>query len=129
MSASASDIARLRRMVAEPTNTTYTDTLLGEAILRYPLPDADGHMTDSDLWVATYDLNAAAAEIWQEKAAALVGRADFSADGGSYSDSQLVEQAERQARYYLSRRSAYTIRLKKWPVETTESEESEDNEV
>jgi hypothetical protein len=129
MTASASDITRLRRMVAEPSATPYSDTILGEAIQRYPIADSDGHMPDSDLWSATYDLNAAAAEIWQEKAAALVGKTDFAADGANYSDSQAVEQAERQVRYYLSRRCVSTIKLKKWPVEKNETDESEDNEV
>ena len=123
MTASADNIARLRRMVAEPATTIYSDAALAAVIERYPVPDQNHRMPTSMVsdsayaWVPTYDLNAAAAEIWQEKAAALVGNTDFSADGGNYSDSQKVDQAERQVRFYLSRRNAHTIRLIKWPPE------------
>lgn len=112
MTATAADIARLRRMVAEPTDAGgYLDVVLAAAIERYPLLDADGYdSTDAD-WVATYDLNSAAAEVWQEKAAALTGNFDFSADGASFSRSQAHAQAAKQARYYAARRMPTTITL------------------
>ncbi len=42
MAASAEQIARLRRMVAEPTTATYTDDDLAAYIAAHPLMDANG---------------------------------------------------------------------------------------
>lgn len=118
MSASAADIAQLRRMTAEPTTTTYSDAVLTTVIEKFPIPDSLHFMPEEeDDWTPTYDLNAAAAEVWSEKLAALQGNTDFSADGGNYSDSQKFDQADRMVRFYLSRRSSHTIHLKKWPPE------------
>ena len=140
VSATADQIAQVRRMVAEPTTTTYTDLAIKAAIERYPQMDefgqepwiwtvVDGVKTrsENDDWVDTYDLNAAAAEIWQEKSGTLTATTDFSADGGNYSDSQKYSQAMSQARFYLSRRSAKTVRLIKWPLEGNESDEPSSN--
>jgi len=97
---------------------------LAAYIERYPLTDARGQESytwdvstvppshvDNTAWVQTYDLHAAAADVWNEKAAALAHLYDFSADGGSYSRSQGVAQAQAQARYHLARRNLNTIRL------------------
>ena len=111
MAASAADIARLRRMAAEPTTTTYTDAVLSTTIERYPVRDADGLApTDTD-WTATYDLNAAASDVWSEKAAALATAFDFTADGGSFQRSQSAKQAQLMASYYRSRRYARSVVL------------------
>lgn len=113
MAASAADIASVRRMVAEPTTATYSDATLTTIIERYPLPDAsnelpmdeDGTTVNSE-WVATYDLNAAAADVWMEKAAALAGGYDFTADGATFNRSQAMKQAREMASFYRSRRYA-----------------------
>lgn len=122
--ATAAQIAEMRRMCAEPTTATYSDVDLAAYIERYPLTDVRGQepytwdvstmppsQVDNDAWVPTYDLHAAAADVWNEKAAALAHLYDFSADGGSYSRSQRVTQAQAQARYHLARRNLNTIRL------------------
>ncbi len=104
-------IARLRRMADEPmpqesgVEPVYSDEVLAEYIEAYPLPDLDGNLPDLDTWTPTYDLNAAAADVWEEKAAALARRHDFSADGGRFNRSQQYEQALKQARHYRSRRA------------------------
>lgn len=136
MTATADQIAQLRRMVAEPTTTTYSDVVLGGYIEKYPLMDEKGcepyyldyqsvppTRTPELDWIPTYDLNMAAAEIWAEKTAALAMTTDFNADGGSYSDSQKYQQAANQVHYYLSRRSASSIRLFKWPPERIHAHE------
>jgi hypothetical protein len=128
VSATAAQIARLRRMVAESTTTTYTDDDIAEAIERYPLIDERGlapyawdtsttppHQDATDGWIPTYDLNAAAADIWEEKAATIAGFYDFSADGQSFSRSQAVTQAMQQAARYRSRRSPKTITARPEP--------------
>lgn len=134
----AAQIAQLRRMVAEPATTTYSDALLTSLIESYPTLDENGespriHAADSarpvtytaymdplDLianqdWIATYDLNAAAAQIWEEKAAVPAADFDFTADGGNYSRSQVYEQAMKQARHYAAKRKAGAITLKPEP--------------
>ncbi len=45
----------------------------------------------------SYDVYAAAADIWQAKAAHVAERFDFSADGASFSASKLIDQYERMA--------------------------------
>lgn len=119
----AAQIAQVRRMVAEPTTTTYSDALLTAIIEGYPTIDANGQMpfywsaaippaqVVNVLWVATYDLNAASGQIWQEKAAVPAADFDFNADGGSYTRSQVYEQAMKQARFYNARRNGKTITL------------------
>lgn len=113
MALTAAELARLRRMVAEPTDANgYTDSVLTAAAERCPLPDADGYDPDHADWVATYDLAGAAADVWTEKAAGLAGSFDFSADGGSFTRSQAYGQAQQQATYWRSRRAAVARRLK-----------------
>ena len=121
MTATAAEVARVRRMVNEPTETVYDDDLIEELIEMYPLTDARGEdpfiesqttpgtLDDNPDWIATYDLNAAAADIWAEKASVLSQDYDFQADGGKYSRSQAYDQAMRQSRYYRARRSIGTI--------------------
>lgn len=128
MAATADQVARLRRMVGEPTEATYTDEALEDAIERYPLEDARGEgpwvestTTPGTLeanpdWTPTYDLNQAAADVWQEKASAFVGAFDFSDAGQSFSRSQVHGQMMAQARYYRARRSPKTITLRPEPL-------------
>lgn len=122
MAATSDQIARVRRMVNELTTTTYSDIAIQAYIEAHPLPDENGtepRVLDlsttppsyvySTSWYPTYDLNAAAAEIWEEKAAALAAQVDFSADGGSYSQSQAHANALAMSRFYRARRSAKTV--------------------
>jgi hypothetical protein len=134
----AAQLLTLRRMVAEPLTTTYSDALLTTIIESYPtldengesyrIPAIDAHepvtiTADMDLldlvanddWIPTYDMAAAASQIWTEKAAVPAADYDFSADGGNYSRSQAYEQAMKQARFYASKRRAGTTKLKPEP--------------
>lgn len=130
MTAAAAQIAQLRRMVNEPTQTAYTDDQIKAIIEAYPLMDSQGELptiidasttppgnVPNPNWSATYDLNAAAADIWEEKAALLAAQYDFNADGASYSRSQAYEQYMSLARHYRSRRSVTSIRLIQQPRE------------
>lgn len=127
MGISASMIATVRRMVAESTSTTYSDSVLEDVIAKYPLIDTFGYFTDDDDWTATYDLNAAAAQIWAEKAAGLADRFDFSADGGNFSRSQEFEQATRMAAFFKARRSLRSTRLILSPKEGEVADEDPDD--
>ena len=120
MAASSLQIARIRRMTVEPVATsTYSDEDIAAYIEAYPLPDDLGRKpwtktvlaekeldeTPSTYWTPTYDLNAAAADIWEEKAAALV------ANGAVYETDSAHRQAMRQVRYFRAKRSVKTIEL------------------
>ncbi len=115
-------VAQVRRMTAEPTTTTYSDDTIEAYIAKYPLMDPLGNkpyewdysstppsQDANEDWIPTYDLHAAAGDIWEEKAGAVFSRFDFSADGGNYSRSQEYENAMKQARYHRSRRSPTTM--------------------
>jgi len=97
MAASAEQIARLRRLVAEPGSTTYSDIALAAVIESHAVSDASGRQPLDASWSPTYDLYAAGAEVWEEKAAAAAGLCDVSVDGTTLSRSQVVRDYERQA--------------------------------
>ena len=97
MAASSADVARLRRLCAEPTTTTYSDSALEDVIERYPVTDAAGREPDESGWTATYAVYLAAVEVWTEKAATVASRFDFTADDASFKVSQLQAQYLKQA--------------------------------
>jgi hypothetical protein len=107
-------------MVAEPTATTYSDVSLRDYIERKSLMDSDGNDPSEIDWTPTYDLNAAAAEIWQEKAAMIAAHYDVSVDGSTFHRSQALENAQKMARYYAARRSVSMIELQAEPHESTD---------
>ena len=77
MTATAGMIAELRRLTAEPTTAVYTDDALKAKIEAYPLMDANHNEPDAVSWLPTYDLAAAASDVWMEKAAGLAGSLIF----------------------------------------------------
>lgn len=105
MAASADNIRQLRRMVAEPTEDTYTDTDLTAYIERYPLMDTAGNDPDETDWTATYDLHAAASDLWTEKASCAASSYDTSTDFSRQYKSQAHAQMLKMARHHLSRRA------------------------
>jgi len=119
MAATAAMAAMLRRMVDEPTEDTDDDDTINDYIEKYPLIDFIGNeplevdystspptVSERDEWIPTYDLHAAAADIWEEKAAAIADEFTFSADGGSYSRSKKYDQYKASARSHRSQRAA-----------------------
>lgn len=135
MTATAAQIAQVRRMVAESSTDTYDDDAITAYIEAHPLLDQNGEeptyldysttpptATENDDWIPTYDLHAAAADILEEKAASWLEKYDFSADGGSYSRSQVHDMLMKQVRYHRMRRSAKTARMHQWPKETAPSD-------
>lgn len=115
-------VARLRRMVAEPTSATYDDEalrlLIADAVVtdRTTVGRAGGISGDVDVRYvpqpAEFDLNAAAAVVWEEKLSALVGAGtyDLSADGESFALSQRVTQFQQRLSFYLARRRVTSVR-------------------
>jgi hypothetical protein len=121
-------ITKVRGLTNELTTATYSDAALTTIIELYPLMDELGtepyywdYTTEpptkvsNAAWLATYDLNAAARDVWEEKAAILSQDYDFKADGGDYTRSQAYEQAQKQARFFASKRSPSNIRLRPYP--------------
>ena len=134
------DISLFRRMIAEPTTTTYSDLVLADTIKKYPVEDArgEGPWVESETtpgrletnpdWTPTYDLNSAAGDIWAEKAATAAGNFDFSADGGNYNRSQVYKQMMEISRYYRSRRGIKTITMRPEPLMQGTEEGLDDDE-
>lgn len=110
-------IQQMRKMINEPTANDFSDTHIEDVIAQYKLIDDFGIVPSAIDWVPTYDLNAAAADLWTEKAGKLADRFDFVADGASYHRSQVYEQAMKQARFYSSRRKPRTITMHVWTGE------------
>lgn len=117
MTISSTDISRLRRMINELTTDNYSDVDLSTYIAAYPKLDQEGRTIDDDDWAEAYDLHAAASDIWEEKAAAVQSKHDFSADGASFSSSQMYQNAMDQARYHAAKRVVTTRRVHKSPDE------------
>jgi hypothetical protein len=128
MTATVDQVAQIRRMVGEPTTAIYSDAALTAMIEAYPLMDENGvlayywnYLTTppskvaNTSWIPTYDLNQAAADIWQEKAATAAQDFDVAADGAAMSRSQVYEQCMKQQRHYAAKRAASTIRLRPSP--------------
>lgn len=125
MAATQTQIDKLRRMIAEPTDTIYDDAALAVIIESFPLYDSDGRDSSSDDWVAAYDLNAAAADTWMEKAAARSDCFDQDADGANLSLSQKVEHAMKMHRHYTARISVGAIKHSIPGTDDIEEEEDE----
>ncbi len=93
--------ARKLKSVAFPAIST--------GVYSYPLADADGYAPTDSLWAGAWDINPAAADIWEEKAAAMAAAFDFAADGGDYKRSQAYSQMLQQARRFRSMRQTTTF--------------------
>jgi hypothetical protein len=117
MAATARMIELLRRMTAEPTADTYHDAELAKYIETYPVLDSEGHSLDSEDWDPSYDLQAAAADIWEEKAALFAEEFTFRADGAAYNLAERYQQIMGRVRWHRARRTPKSARLYKYPEE------------
>jgi hypothetical protein len=105
-------------MAGDPPVAEFDDFYIWDRIEERPLPDADGREPGVPGWVPTYDLNLAAAALWDERAARVASEFDFQADGARYDLSARVRQYERQARKFRAQRRPRMTRVEKWPKET-----------
>ncbi len=109
-------------------STTYSAGDIQDLIEAYPWIDERGEVPftwdtstqpptqdANEDWIVTYDLNAAAADIWAEKASILAQDYDIDADGSKSTRSQAYEQAMKLSRYYRARRAIKTITQEAWP--------------
>ena len=110
-------LARLRRMVAEPTEATYTDVDLIALIKAFPTAQRVGQnqwvVNSSRIDVVVWDLHAAAAQIWEEKVAALIGQGayDITADGQTLHRDQKLQQYRAQVAYHTARRRVRSVKI------------------
>ena len=91
-------LRRLRRMIAEPTEATYTDADLIALLQEFPtartLARTTGWPTATQVDVVVWDIHAAATRIWEDKVAALIGQGsyDIDADGQTLHRDQKLQQ-------------------------------------
>lgn len=117
MGASATQIAQLRRITAEPTTTNYSDETLTGFLEAHPLPDQWGELpylwdasttppskTDNPIWVEDYDVYAAAVDVWEDKMAKVAQDYNFQADGGSLNREAVFNNYRKMAAYCKSKR-------------------------
>ena len=93
-----SNLAKLRRLVNEQSSEIYTDEILTELL------------TENN-----NDVYAVAADIWLEKAAAVMAF-DFSADGGTFNKSQLHKQYLTQREICLSKAKGHIVKSTPTPL-------------
>jgi len=136
MSATLAMRTTLRRYIAESDDSNgYDDDTLDGIIEAYPLLDERGEepytwdtstqpptQDENEDWIVTYDLHAAAAQIWQEKAASAAHLFTFSADGGQYVRSEAFKQMMQMVRYHRARRAPGNQRVVVWPKTDVSSE-------
>lgn len=115
-------VDRLRRMIADPEADTYDDDALRGYLQDTVVSDrttvlargAGNEVVDVQYvpQPAAYDLHAAAATIWEEKLAALIGAGtyDLSVDGRAFSLSQKVTQYQGRLSYHLARQRVKSVR-------------------
>ena len=112
------DILRLRRMINENDDSNgYTDEVLSSYIVLWPAIDSEGRSSDEDNWTESYDLHAAAADLWEEKAAKVSANHDFSADGSSFSANQMYTNAMEMAGHHRARQKPTSKKVAKRPTE------------
>lgn len=87
--ATVEQVALLRKMVAEPDDTTYTDEMLGILI--------DSFGTDAAL-----PLSSAASAIWFQKAASYAELVNISEGGSSRANGELYKRATEMGNLYQS---------------------------
>jgi hypothetical protein len=110
-------LRRLRRMVAEPTEATYTDADLIAMLKAFPTASNVGQnnwVANSSLVdVVVWDMHAAAARIWEEKVAALIGQGayDIDADGQTLHRDQKLQQYRTQVAYHTARRRVRSVKI------------------
>jgi hypothetical protein len=90
----------LSRMVSSETEPTLDASDVDDLLTLARIPDSTGlHATDAG-WVATYDLNFAAAEGWRWKAGKAAASYAFTMDGDSPERSFLMIRCEKMAAAY-----------------------------
>ena len=113
----AATLKRLRRMTAEPTEALYTDEDLCLLLQEFPTAQKVGQnawtANSSLVNVVVWDIHAAAARIWEEKVAILIGQGsyDIDADGQTLHRDQKLQQYRQQLAYHTARRRVRSVKI------------------
>lgn len=92
--------AQLVQLVAQSMEPVLADEVLDSILLRARRPDGACRVPSDPAWTPTFDLNAAAAEGWETKAALTAGDYDFAASGQRFDRSQVHAQCLKMAELY-----------------------------
>jgi hypothetical protein len=118
MAITADKIARVRRMTNEPTEAVYTNEIITGLAEEHKSSQSGFPGANVDV----YDLHAIAADIWEEKAAALspkvaAGSASAFGDTTDKFVDTAYEHALKQRDYHFAHRKPRSRRPVKWPRE------------
>lgn len=91
---------RLLRMVAAAEDPTLADDEVETLLDDCRRPDVNGLEPDASGWQGTYDLNAAAAAGFRQKASKVAGRDPFTADGASFDRGKAASRLLELAKAY-----------------------------
>jgi hypothetical protein len=100
------DVVRLGLEIPAGREDDFTDELVAGFIEAHPVKDSAGRRPADLGWAATYDLNAAVADLWSLIAANLSALYDFTADGASFTRSQAYEHARKMQRHFQGKAHA-----------------------
>jgi len=110
MALTSGQLATIKRRSAESDNDYVSDEdiqlIADESGL---IVDSDGNDPEATGYTETYDLNATAAEVWREKAGMVASGFDFTAEGASFTRSQMYDQFMKMATYRASMMSNLSV--------------------
>lgn len=123
MAVTADLVLRVRNLIAEQDDTTFRDEDIMLAIAQHNLPDSSGRSQwlnldqtiANPLWIPTYDLYLAAADLLEVKLSQVSCQVDVSQEGSSYNLSQRYDQLSRLITRYRSQRRAKSVKLRVRP--------------
>lgn len=96
----AEALALLKSMVAADSHPVLTEPEVLRLLMASRRQDSAKVVPGGEGWLPTYDLDAAAAEGWRQKAGKAAGDYDFEADDSSLKRSQVVAQCNKMAEQY-----------------------------
>jgi len=123
MTVTADLVLRVRQLINETEDTTFRDEEIVDAIAAHALTDLSGRSQwlnldetiANTLWVPTYDVYLAAADLLEVKLAQVSCQVDVSQEGSQYTLSQRYDQLSRLITRYRSRRKSRVVKLRVQP--------------
>ncbi len=99
-------LEKLKLMSAWDAEPSVSEDDLEAVLEGFVLPDINGAPPDEEEWIPTFDLTAAAAEVWLIKAAKAAALTEIDPPGSGIVTSKVFDNCVLMARYYRSKRSA-----------------------
>lgn len=104
-----SALDELKLITAWDAVPTLTEAELNSALAKAALPDAAGLLPSALGWSATYDINAAAAEVWLVKAARASPTFEADPPGSGIFTSKVFDNCRKMARIYAGKRNSSSV--------------------